>query len=385
MPSAAPRISTLQLGEGWFPETAGGLNRMYYELLRYLPGSDVEVHGLVAGASRTYQDSQYKVKAFARADAPLLWRLWKARRMLRETMAEYGTDLVASHFGLYTVPALDILRWRPLVFHFHGPWALESKLQGARTMHTRVKTTIERSVYHRANLCIVLSSAFYKILQRDYGVQEDRIRVVPGGVEVDRFATNLSRREARERLGWPQDRPVVFTVRRLVRRMGLEDLISAAKEVRREVPDLLLMIAGKGELAGELQARISALNLENSTKLLGFLPDEDLPVAYRAADLTIVPTVALEGFGLIAAESLAAGTPALVTPVGGLPEVVNGLSRDLVLPGNGTEVLAEGLSAALSGKLGLPDTRKCQSYARARYDWPVIASSVRDVYAEALA
>jgi len=94
--------------------------------------------------------------------------------------------------------------------------------------------------------------------------------------------------------------------------------------------------------------------------------------------------VALEGFGLIAVESLAAGTPVLVTPVGGLPEVVSDLSTNLVLPGSGAEDLADGLAQALTGELTLPDDEACQSFARTRYDWPVIAVRTRDVYAEVL-
>ena len=71
-----------------------------------------------------------------------------------------------------------------------------------------------------------------------------------------------------------------------------------------------------------------------------------LPLAYRAADLTVVPTVALEGFGLIAVESLAAGTPVLVTPVGGLPEVVAALSPALVLAATGSAPLADAVIRA---------------------------------------
>jgi len=176
----------------------------------------------------------------------------------------------------------------------------------------------------------------------------------------------------------------VLAVRRLVRRMGLEDLITAMLTVRERVPEILLLIAGKGPLAEALSARVQALGLKNSVRLLGFVSDEELPLAYRAADLTVVPTVALEGFGLIAVESLAAGTPVLVTPVGGLPEVVRDLSPGLVLSATGAGPLSEGLAQALTGGLTLPSAGACQAYARARYDWSVIAARVRGVYAEIL-
>ena len=142
----------------------------------------------------------------------------------------------------------------------------------------------------------------------------------PWGVEARRFATTVTRREAREQLGWPQDRPTLVTVRRLTRRMGLESLIGAIKEVHGRAPEILLLVGGKGQLSKELSARVLSLGLEKNVRFLGFVPDEQLPLAYRAADLTVVPTVTLEGFGLIAVESLAAGTPVLVTPVGDCPK-----------------------------------------------------------------
>jgi glycosyltransferase involved in cell wall biosynthesis len=155
-------------------------------------------------------------------------------------------------------------------------------------------------------------------------------------------------------------------------------------EVRKRVPDALLLIAGKGPLEGELRSQVRSLRLENNVRLLGFMPDQELPAAYRAADLSVVPSVAAEGFGLVVVESLASGTPVLVTPVGGLPEVVRDLSQEMVLPTTGADSLAEGLVAAIAGKLVLPDSEAARSYARTRYDWPVIAARVRDVYLEAL-
>jgi glycosyltransferase involved in cell wall biosynthesis len=148
---------------------------------------------------------------------------------------------------------------------------------------------------------------------------------------------------------------------------------------------VLLVIAGRGPLAAALQARTSELGLQANVRLLGFVSDESLPPLYRAATVSVVPTATLEGFGLVTIESLAAGTPVLVTPVGGLPEVVSDLAPELVLPGTSPPALAEGLLAALSGRLPLPSAKACQDYVRARFDWPVIAARVRDVYLEALA
>src|SRR5690606_12522747 len=116
--------------------------------------------------------------------------------------------------------------------------------------------------------------AFADVLAAQYGISPDRIRVIGGGVDTGAFAPTSSRRDARNRLRWPTDRPVALVVRRLVHRMGLENLIDAVTLVRREVPDVLVMIAGSGPLAGELAHRIVDQDLHENVRLLRFVPDD---------------------------------------------------------------------------------------------------------------
>ena len=98
----------------------------------------------------------------------------------------------------------------------------------------------------------------------------------------------------------------------------------------------------------------------------------------------MVQSVALEGFGLITLESLAAGTPVLVTPVGGLPEVVENLSSNLIFPTQKEADMSDWIVDALTARLELPSSADCQAYARNHFDWPVIARQTRAVYEEVL-
>ncbi|HTH58861.1 MAG TPA: glycosyltransferase family 4 protein [Paraburkholderia sp.] len=382
---STPSIDSLQIGMHWFPERAGGLDRMYYSLVGALPGAGVGVRGVVAGSPKVAEDSGGAIQGFGSAARALPLRLMDARRALRREIRERRPDVISSHFALYTFPGLDVTRGIPQVSHFQGPWADESLVEGAATLAQRVKHSLEQSVYERSSRLIVLSNAFGEILTRRYGIAPDRVRVVPGCVDTAQFDPPCTQGEARMRLQLPQNRPIILAVRRLVRRMGLEDLIDAVKQVKPHHPDVLLLIAGRGRLADELQQRIDDAGLADNVKLLGFVPDAHLPSLYRAANLSVVPTVALEGFGLITVESLAAGTPVLVTPVGGLPEAVAGLSPDLVLPSTGAGAIAEGIDATLSGRLKLPTPDECRDYARSHFDNAVVAKRVAAVYAEAIA
>jgi glycosyltransferase involved in cell wall biosynthesis len=354
---------------------------MFHGLINYLPGQGIDVTGLVTGSNSLDAPN---IHSFASTSAALPVRLYHLYHSLRAHFQKSTPQLIASHFSPYSLPIPVTSHDVPFVFHFHGPWALESKEEGEAAPSVWLKHRVEQFVYRSADRFIVLSEAFKTLLVERFGVSPGDVDIVPGGVETSRFTSSGTKAQARRRLGWPRDRPIILSVRRLVRRVGLENLIQAMEYVVQHFPDACLFIAGKGPLASELEAHIDALNLAENVKLLGFVPDEDLPTAYRAADFSVVPTRSLEGFGLVAVESLAAGTPVLATPVGGLPEVVRELSSDLVMNGSSTEDIQDHLVWALNGSLNLPIPEACRDFAVSRYDWPVVARQVRSVYEEVL-
>jgi glycosyltransferase involved in cell wall biosynthesis len=277
---------------------------------------------------------------------------------------------------------LDKLRHRPFVIHFHGPWALEGAAEGARRPVIFAKHLLERIVYSRGVKLIVLSKAFGSILEQQYGVPPDAIRIVPGGVDLDQFQCSLSRNAARQQLGLPLDRPTIVSVRRLVRAKGIENLIDATAILRKRIPDILVVVAGTGPLANDLALRVQERGLSESLRFAGYVAETDLPTLYRAADLFVVPTIALEGFGLVVVEALACGTPVIVTPVAGLPEVITDLDPSLVLAGSDSETLARGIGDAITGQTPLPNSHACTAYAQ-RFGWSQIAQRVADIYRDA--
>lgn len=377
-------MKALQIGMHWFPERAGGLDRVYHSLAQALPGAGVQVRGLIAGGEQATIDTAGKIHSFARADDSLLSRVMASRRALAVELRKHRPDIVAAHFALYVVGGLDLLKGYPLAMHFHGPWAEESGVERAVGMNTAIKRKVEKSVYHRADKLIVLSRAFRDVLTNTYRVDPAKIAIVPGCVDVPHFDISKTRSEARVSLNLPLDRPIIFAVRRLVRRMGLEELIDAVVLLKRKQPDVLLVIAGRGPLTAELQARAEAAGLKDSVRLLGYVSDEMLPELYRAADISVVPTVALEGFGLITIESLSAGTPVLVTPVGGLPEVVKQLSENLILSNTGAQAIADRLGEFFAGTIRLPNAQECRAYALENFDLPVIAKKTAAVYQQVI-
>ena len=377
-------IKTLQIGLEWFPEQGGGLDRIYYDCTRYLPQVDVEVKGLVAGSSQVAQDTNGQIQAFAPAESSLLKRWWGVNKKFNQLTAREEYDLIVSHFALYTFPLLNHCKNIPLVTHFHGPWALESNVETSKSIAVWVKKELEKICYRRSAQFIVLSKTFRALLHREYHIPLEQINIVPGGVEVDRFKLNLSVNEARTKLGWSQDRPIIFCVRRLAKRMGLENLIAALHQVRQKYPDILLYLAGKGALTEILQQQIAELELTQHVHLLGYIADEELPLAYRAANFSVVPTTAFEGFGLIVIESLAAGTPVIGTPIGGICEILEPFCPDLLFEDASTDKIAQGIIEVLSNQRQLPSQEACRNYVQENFTWHKVAQQIKSVYLKAL-
>jgi len=312
------------------------------------------------------------------ANKPLMQR-WKA---VRRAVVPQSGKMLATHFALYALPAVLGRRWDSHVVHFHGPWASESKREGGKLHSILCKRFMEKTVYRSANRFIVLSKAFRDQLCQGYDIHESRVHIVPGGVEVDKFHP-IDVVEARQRLVWPQKQKIIVCVRRLARRMGLETLIEAFAKATVQHPDVKLMIGGQGPLREELEQQVLRAGLTKKVEFLGFVPESMLPAVYAAADLSIVPSAVLEGFGLISLESLACGTPVLVTPVGGLPDTVKGLGKDLVLKGTGADDIGDGLRSWLDGTLRLPSREACREHVMRSFTWDRIAKQVCEVYREA--
>jgi glycosyltransferase involved in cell wall biosynthesis len=361
----------------------GGVDRYFWDLYDHLaPSPDLELNAFFFRHRSDQRLERPGEFCLGSTKQPGYRRLWKVRRGVLgglPALSHPDSVIVASHFAFYAAALLPKLSQMNHVVHFHGPWAAETAVERRHQANAAMKRMIERSVYSSAKAFVTLSQAFKDLLTNEYQVDPERVHVIPGAVDIHRFFPG-NRRSARGRLGWPQDATILFCLRRLVRRMGLENLIEAFQQVAGKHSDTMLIVGGAGPLRMELESQINRCDLVDRIRLVGFVQDEDLVLAYQAADLSIVPSQSLEGFGLTTLESLACGTPVLVTPVGGLPEAVGGLARELVLSGRQSDDIAAWLDRFLGGKLFLPSGETCRQYIEGNFSWPTIAKQVKALY-----
>jgi glycosyltransferase involved in cell wall biosynthesis/SAM-dependent methyltransferase len=312
--------------------------------------------------------------------------VYAAREAARAVLAESPVDVLNLYQPLsaYGVLGLPAARRRPALYTFLSPAPLEYRSRERMTPHhvggltgrlgATVLWAIERACLRRAGRIQVLSDYSAEQLWQLYRIGADRLVKIPGGANLTTFRPAEDRAAVRARLGLPKEAPLLLTVRNLEVRMGLDTLLRAMPRVVTHAPDVRLLIGGAGSLRADLEALAASLGVAAHVRFLGFVPDDDLPLYYQAADAFVLPTRELEGFGLVTVEALACGTPVLGTPVGATPELLDPLDPTLVFPAATADAMAEGLVAFLDRVAHEPDaTARLRAAARAHaerhYGW----------------
>ena len=125
---------------------------------------------------------------------------------------------------------------------------------------------------------------------------------------------------------------------------------------------------------------VDYFNLKESIRLLGHIPDGDLPGLYQAADFFILPTEKLEGFGLVILEAMASGTPVIGTPVGAIPEVIGSFDSRLIFDGTSWEDLKKKMEEVIEQPdryYFAPET--CRRFVEENYSWKMVAEDFEKV------
>lgn len=356
---------------------APGNSRNGFDLDRLLAARGHEVHVLAGTGRHGPVDGAVldKVVFHAYPSGEGLSPVARYRHAMRENetrfealQREWDFDAVLLNQPLCAAGVLEAVRGPgpAKVYYFLSPWAAEWRIEnpGAgwlkRLVHAGFRNRIEDGAIGRCDHVLVASEFMRGQLRAHHpGIPEGKVSILPGAVDLKTFSPGEGRGRERARFGIGPG-PAVLTVRRLVPRMGIDLLLRAAARV----PGLQVVVGGDGPLRGELEALAASLKVP--AKFVGYVPDGDLPALYRSADLFALPTRALEGFGLVAIEAMACGTPALGTPVGAIPEVLGPLG--LLFKDATVEAIEEGLRRFF----GAPDPdlgKRCREYVAARYDW----------------
>jgi glycosyltransferase involved in cell wall biosynthesis len=378
----------------------GGSEHVIYETSRRLVERGHEVHVLTERTKEEWplEDSVEGIQIHrcpVRFDSSLRRfssGIMNAARLFRTLNASKPFDLLHFHLTMTSTAVLLCRASKRIarISTFHGPWHTENLIEQTANrwwqpgqIKASVFKKMQKYVLTRSDQIVVLSRFSKSLLDNLIGSDTPSVRI-PGGADLERFQPAPDRDAVRQRLGLAISAKVLLTVRRLVPRMGIDALIGAMPGILKVQTDAILVVCGTGPMRKGLEQLAKDLGVSDSIVFKGYIPDELLPLYYQAADLFILPTRALEGFGLSTVEALACGTPVAGTSIGATAEILSDLDARFLIPESTPKAISDTTLACIETACDSHFRSRCRTYAEDNYDWEQIVNELENVYTAAL-
>ena len=371
---------------------AGGMNVYIYELARELGHSQIKID-IFTRQTNEYQPRIVQLTPYVRVihvkagpQAPIHKHdLYQYLGVFAQRIEEFRTDeeiqydLVHSHYWLSGVAAIQLAqRWDvPHITMFHTLGHLK-QLANPSEAEPSIRLEMERRLIQHVDRIIASTNDERLQIIRHCGATAGQVQVIPCGVDLKRFVPQDQQR-AREKLGIKRHQPVLLFVGRLDPFKGPDLLLRAAAMMEEEAQ--VVIVGGNpagDEEVQQLRELAAQLKISKRVHFPGALPQQELPMIYSAADVTVVPSYH-ESFGLAAVESLACGTPVVATRAGGLTTVVQHGETGYLVP-RCPGFFAERLDMLLKNPDMLERMRSAARPSVLQFSWKHVASQMRDVY-----
>ena len=298
----------------------------------------------------------------------------------------------ASGYGLLS--AFKKRGWKvPFVQTIHGVLADEyaqAYLRGGLSFRSKLANLFmrqlaknEEEAAKNATLIVTISQYSLRKIKQFYNVEPAKIRIVPNGVDPQRFNPAGGSEKIKHRLKVGNRQCVLF-VGRLIPRKGLGYLVEAAKLVVKERKETLFIIVGNGPSKNKLVSDIDEAGLASNFAFLGDVSEQDLPAVYRCADVFALPSIQ-EGQGIALLEAQASAKPVVAFNVSGVTEAVqNGETGLLVKPSSSIELAGAILRLLADSSLRAKMGAKGREFVQKELSWEICAERMLKVYREAL-
>jgi D-inositol-3-phosphate glycosyltransferase len=291
-------------------------------------------------------------------------------------------DLIHSHYWLSgSLGEKASEGWqRPHVITFHTLGAAKN-LTGLGRYEPAVRVSTEKRLAATCERILSPTTADKSNLVQLYGAADDKIAVVPCGVNLSRFRP-FDAAGSRRRLDFARNESIVLYVGRFEPVKGIDRLLPALTHLRHVHPLRLVLVGGDGSASPatqRLRNQARDLGLQKIVTFAGRIDPDRLPLYYSAADVLVVPSY-YESFGLVGLEALACGTPVVATPVGAMASILQPGRTGRVVTGADPRSLAGAIEGFLPGA-----GRKRLSAAAIRasvlnFGWPKVAAALAQEY-----
>lgn len=374
----------LSLCDTFFLDQPGGMGRVAWDCAREFSRAGYESHMLciatddsLEGKTRTIDG--VNVLTISRPQAHPLNPFRGERviaaveRSVAQIAREACPSVVHAHSVFMGIAGLRAIGGRaPLLFTVHSPVACEQQVNWSQQgLLGRLKSfaglpylrSLERRVLRDAAVRHCLSRYTTQLLQKQHG-NDYGATIIPHWTD-DRWRRTRSKAEARRLAGLPADGPIFLSVRQLRYRYGLDTAIRAMGVANPDRGTFVLAGGGPDEAA----LRSLAARQPNAERILlkGRVSDDTLRMLYEAADAFILPTRALECFGLIILEAYGYGMPVLATDVAAIPELVGQVSPELLVPPDDVDAMASAMQSVATAAIPLPTPELLEAFAHGAY------------------
>jgi glycosyltransferase involved in cell wall biosynthesis len=216
------------------------------------------------------------------------------------------------------------------------------------------------------------------------GADKSKTSVIYNGVDQN-FFHPMNKEKSRDRLGLPENKVLILTVRRLVYKNGLDTLIESASLLAQDFPNLLFIIIGNGPDRQFITNRIRQRGVNENVRLAGFVPENLLPLYYNAADYFVIPSSSGEGLPMVLLEAMACGLPVIATTVGGTTEIIKDMVNGFLVPPRDQRTLAQTISKLVSLKKESYASRiEIRKTIEDNFNWDKNVRQLSEIYEEFL-
>jgi glycosyltransferase involved in cell wall biosynthesis len=381
--------------DGIYPYTMGGSHRLNAELISYLISQGNHVYCIIPQiSSRSHLRVSEGVEDLPNGLNIIRFPINESNVVLKfisyvvgfkTNIARIMSEVQIDKLIVQYLPALIscyVGSHRNINYLYHGPWSLEylSSMKGRIVNNKDGKHLILGLVVlpllkniegfflkKCCNKFMVLSQFMHDSLSKNFKIENKNIRICPGGINVDNFYPDFSK-IFRSKTTNKQN--LFLTVRRLEKRMGLENLIIAASILKKRNINFDLLIGGQGPMRNSLESLANQYDVNDCIKFLGFIREEELRSYMSISDLFLLLSSDLEGFGLVMLESMACGTPVLVSSHSGSSEVIRDFNSRFICEDLNPNSIASQIEGLLSdGLLGLETKTSSVEFVRCNYSW----------------
>ncbi len=267
------------------------------------------------------------------------------------------------------------IKSKPLVLTYHNDIVGEGIANHIANFYNLIALKL---ILKTANKIIITHSKYLKSARlKKYN---DKIEVIPIGVDIEKFKPSNIKKEEN----------ILFFLSVLDefhRYKGLDYLLKALVIVKEEIPDVKLMVGGKGKLLGYYKNMVKSMNLEKNVDFVGFIPEEKLVEYYNKCDIFVLPSISQkqEGFGIVLLEAMACGKPVVATEMVGVAEDVRKNNVGIIVPPKDIETLASAVVKALDDKeLARKMGEDGRRLVEEKYTWKRVAEMIEKVYNDTL-